>query len=185
MKLRVGDRAPAVVLDALDGSRLDCASPNGPVVLVLTRYAGCPVCQLHVGRIAAAMPELRARSCAVWMVFQSTPARLRAAMAEWKPGFAAVADPTARLYDAFGAGTSLAGFVHPRSLSALGRAMAAGKRHGRFEGRELQMPAEFVIDHRGRIALAHYGRDVGDHVPAPALLAAVDSVRQLTVASSR
>ena len=116
------------------------------------------------------------------MVTLSRPSRNANAL---MTALAAVADPTARLYDAFGAGTSLAGFVHPRSLSALGRAMAAGKRHGRFEGRELQMPAEFVIDHRGRIALAHYGRDVGDHVPAPALLAAVDSVRQLTVASSR
>jgi peroxiredoxin len=177
MELRVGDRAPTVVLDALDGSRLDCTRPNAPVALVFTRYAGCPTCQLHVGSIAAAMPAFRARSCAVWVVFQSTPARLGAAMAEWKPGFAAVADPAARLYDAFGAATSVAGFVHPRSLRALGRAMAAGKRHGRFEGRELQMPADFVLDHRGRIALAHYGRNLDDHVPTAALLAAIDSGR--------
>ena len=97
-------------------------------------------------------------------------------MAEWKPGFAAVADPTAGLYDAFGAATSVAGFVHPRSLLALGRALAAGRRHGRFEGRELQMPADFVLDRAGRIALAHYGRNVDDHASAPALLAAIDSV---------
>lgn len=187
MKLRVGERAPAVVLDALDGSRLDCTSPNVPVALVFTRYTGCPTCQLHVSSIAAAMPEFRARSCAVWVVFQSTPARLSAAMAEWKPGFSAVADPAARLYDAFGVATSVAGFVHLRSLLALGRALAAGKRHGRLEGREMQMPAEFVLDHRGRIALAHYGRTLGDHAPTPALLAAVDSVtpRQGDSATSR
>ncbi len=177
MKLRIGDRAPAAVLEALDGSRLDCSRPGGPVVVSFTRYAGCPVCQLHVARIAAAMPEFRARSCGVWMVFQSTPARLQAAMAEWQPGFAAVADPTARLYDAFGAAASLAGYVHPRSLLALGRATVAGKRHGRFEGRETQMPADFVLDHAGGIILAHQGRDVGDDTPVAALLAAVDSVK--------
>jgi len=177
MKLSVGDRAPAVVLQALDGSRLDCSRPSGPVVVSFTRYAGCPVCQLHVGRIAAAMPEFRARSCGVWMVFQSTPARLQAAMAEWKPGFAAVADPTSGLYDAFGAATSLAGYVHPRSLVALVRATFAGKRHGRFEGRETQMPADFVLDPAGRIAWAHLGRDVGDDAPAAALLAAVDAAK--------
>ncbi len=175
MKLRGGDRAPAVVLEALDGSRLDCSRPGGAVVVSFTRYAGCPVCQLHVGRVAAAMGEFRARSCGVWMVFQSAPGRLQAAMAEWQPGFAAVADPAARLYDAFGAATSVAGYLHPRSVAAAVRATFAGRRHGRFEGREMQMPADFVLDPAGRIVLAHYGRHVGDDAPAAALLAAVDS----------
>jgi peroxiredoxin Q/BCP len=175
MKLRVGDRAPAVVLETLDGSRLDCSKPKGPVVVSFARYAGCPVCQVHVGRIAAAMPEFRARSCGVWMVFQSSPERLRAAIAEWKPGFGAVADPPARLYEAFGVATSVAGYLHPRSMVALVRATVAGKRHGRFEGRETQMPADFVLDASGRIRLAHYGRDVGDGAPVASLLAAVDA----------
>jgi thioredoxin-dependent peroxiredoxin len=175
MKLRVGDPAPAVVMEALDGSRLDCSRPNGPVLVSFTRYAGCPVCQLHVGSVAAAVPELRARSCSVWMVFQSEPERLAAALAGWQPGFAAVADPAARCYDAFGVAPSLAGYVHPLSLLALARARLAGKRHGRFEGRETQMPADFVLDRAGRIAFTHYGRDVGDHAEAAALLAAVDA----------
>jgi peroxiredoxin len=174
MELCVGDRAPTVVMEALDGTRLDCSRPGGPVVVSFTRYAGCPVCQLHVGRVAAAMPEFRARSCGVWMVFQSTPERLQEAMALWQPGFAAVADPAARWYDAFGVAPSLAGYVHPRSLLALARATLAGKRHGQFEGRETQMPADFVLDRAGRIAFAHYGRDVGDDAVA-ALLAAVDA----------
>jgi len=177
MTLRIGDPAPAVVLEALDGTRLDCGKPGGPAVVSFTRYAGCPVCQLHVGRMAAAMAELRARSCGVFVVFQSAPDHLRAAMADWKPGFSAVADPTASLYDAFGAGASLAGYLHPGSLLALGRATMAGKWHGRFEGREMQMPADFVVDPGGRIALAHYGKNVGDDVPAAALLAAVDAAR--------
>ncbi|WP_242371130.1 peroxiredoxin-like family protein [Anaeromyxobacter sp. SG26] len=179
MKLRVGDRAPAVVLEALDGSRLQCQVPRGPVVVSFTRHAGCPVCQLHVGRIAAAMPEFEALSCAVWMVFQSAPARLQAAMAEWRPGFLAVADPGAVLYDAFGVGASLSGYLHPRSMLALVRATRAGKRHRRFEGRETQMPADFVLDRTGRIVLAHVGRSVGDDVPVATLLGTVaESAKQ-------
>lgn len=143
-----------------------------------TRYAGCPVCQLEVARIATAMPELRARSCGVWMVFQSTAERLRAAMAEWRPGFAAVADPTARLYDAFAVEASVAGYLAPGSLVALARATMAGKRHGRFEGRETQLPAAFVLDPAGRIAFAQYGRSLGDAAPIPALLAAIDSMTE-------
>ncbi|WP_242346797.1 peroxiredoxin-like family protein [Anaeromyxobacter terrae] len=177
MKLRVGDDVPDVALQALDGTRLDCRRSKGPVVVTFTRHAGCPVCQLHVGRMAAAMPEFRARSCGVWMVFQSTPERLREAMARWQPGFAAVADPAAGLYDAFGAAASLTGYLHPRSLLALVRATIAGKRHGRFEGRETQMPADFVLGPGGRIALAHYGSDVGDDARVEALLAAVDSLK--------
>ena len=60
------------------------------------------------------------------------------------------------------AAASLTGYLHPRSLRALVRATVAGKRHGHLEGRELQLPAEFVLAPGGRIALAHYGRDVGD-----------------------
>ncbi len=181
MRLRVGDAAPDVVLQGLGGTRLECRRPKGPVVLSFTRYAGCPVCQLLVGRLAAAMAEFRARSCGVWMVFQSTPERLREAMGRWQPGFEAVADPAAGLYDAFGATASLPGYLHPRSLMALLRATVAGKRHGHFEGRETQMPADFVIDPGGRIALAHHGRDVGDDVPVDALLAAVDTSTHLDV----
>lgn len=91
-------------------------------------------------------------------------------------GFEAVADPGAQLYDAFGVTASLAGYLQPRSLLAFGRATIAGKLHGRFEGRETQMPADVVLDATGGIVLAHQGRDVGDHAPVAALLAAVDSV---------
>jgi hypothetical protein len=41
-------------------------------------------------------------------------------------------------------------------MLALARAIVSGKLHGRFEGRETQMPADFVIDPAGRVALAHY-----------------------------
>jgi peroxiredoxin len=176
-RLRAGDDVPDIALQALDGTRLDCRRPKGPVVVSFTRYAGCPVCQLHVGRMAAAMPEFRARSCGVWMVFQSTPERLAEAMARWRPGFVAVADPAAGLYDAFGVAASATGYVHPRSLLALVRATVAGKRHGRFEGREFQLPADFVLGPGGRVALAHYGRDVGDDARVEALLAAVDALK--------
>jgi hypothetical protein len=106
-------------------------------------------------------------------------------MAEWRPGFSAVADPAARLYDAYGVAASAAGYLHPRSLLALGRALAAGKRHGRFEGRETQLPAAFVLEPGGRIALAHYGRDVGDDAPVAALLAAVDGAAGVTERTGR
>ena len=80
------------------------------------------------------------------MVFQSTPERLREAMAEWRPGFAAVADPAARLVRRVRGGSEPGPIIfHPRSLLALVRATVAGKRHGRFEGRETQMPADFVL----------------------------------------
>jgi peroxiredoxin len=174
MRRRAGELAPEVVLEAMDGSRLDCRRPGRPVVLSLTRYAGCPVCQLHVARLAAAMPEFRARGCAVWVVFQSTPARLREALQEWGPPFAAVADPAGGIYRAFGAAPSLAGWLHPRSLLAAVRARAAGRRHGRFEGRETQMPADFVLSPTGQLLLAHYGRDVGDGASVAALLKAVE-----------
>lgn len=176
MRLRVGDRAPDVVLQSLDGARLNCSSPRIPAVVLFTRYAGCPICQLHVSHIAQAMPEFRARSCGVWMIFQSTQQHLEAAMAEWNPGFSAVADPAAHLYDAFAAGSSMAGFIHPRSLLAVVRAIRAGKRHGRFEGREMQMPAGFVLESSGRLAFARYGRHVGDDAPIVELLAAIDSM---------
>jgi peroxiredoxin len=175
MRLRVGDRAPDVLLEAIDGTRLECNRSSTPAVILFTRYAECPVCQLHVAHVATAIPAFRARSCGVWMVFQSTPEHLRAAMAEWKAGFSAVADPTAHLYDVFAVETSVVGYLAPRSLLALVRAMLAGKRHGRFEGRETQMPAAFVLDPSGRIAFAYYGRSIGDDAPISALLAAIDS----------
>jgi hypothetical protein len=42
------------------------------------------------------------------------------------------------------------------------RSTLKGNLHGPFEGDELQKPAAFLINPQGKIALAHYGKNIAD-----------------------
>ena len=60
--------------------------------------------------------------------------------------------------------------IHPAVLVAGIKAAFRGFRHGKFEGKETQLPAAFVIDPNKTINFVHYGKNATD-VPKPATLA--------------
>ena len=62
-------------------------------------------------------------------------------------------------------------YLHPAGLIAAMRAMLQGYRHGKFEGKETQLPAVFVEDQNNSIKFTHYGEHIHD-VPSPTVVAA-------------
>ena len=82
--------------------------------------------------------------------------------------FRLIADPTLDVYRLYGVETSwwrlLLSAARPRFYLDWVRSM----RHGFWGGAAWQMgkmPADFLIGPDGHIAIAHYGADIGDHVP--------------------
>ena len=69
-----------------------------------------------------------------------------------------------------GVAASLMKFLKPQGLIAATKATFKGHFHGKFEGKETQMPAVFVIDENRNIRLAHYGNDITDVPQLPALV---------------
>ncbi len=79
--------------------------------------------------------------------------------------FRMVADPEARAHKVFGGESSLWGKLRAMMLRlpAIMRGMAAVGMRGIATGN--LMPADFLIDEKGRIVETYYGRDAGDHIP--------------------
>lgn len=171
-KLRVGEPAPRFdLVDACTGERVALASKaNRPLLLSFFRYASCAVCNLRLHGLIERFPSYRAAHLRVVAVFESTPERVRQAMATQRPPFAIVADPGGMLYDRYGverspekvertmADPGTASFV--RAAAALGFPLARDP-ESPFD----RIPADFLIGSDGIVRAAHYGELVTDHLP--------------------
>lgn len=100
-------------------------------------------------------------------VFTSTPEEVQRFVARKPRPFTVVADPTSSAHTAYGIERSL---WRKRKLKAMVTrvpTLLKGLRMVGLAGLNTSnlMPADFLIDERGRIAEAHYGSDAGDRIP--------------------
>lgn len=165
-KLSAGDRAPSFSLTDLHGNRVSLEDFRGrKLLLSFYRYASCPFCNLQVHALSKRAPDWQARGLDLVAVFQSPrESILEHAGKEPKP-FAILPDPARALYRAYGVEGSWAGFAKAGlQFGKLAAALKEGFLPGRMEGDINMVPADFLIDEEGRVALAYYGRDISDHL---------------------
>ena len=168
-RLAPGDRAPRADLIALDGARIAVPDPAALVHLQFRRFAGCPVCNLHLRQLAARVDELRAAGVQEVAVFHSEAATMRPFQGDLP--FDVVADPTRALYRRFGVEAGWRSILDPRAWGAMLRGMFGRSSAFRGEGGHLGLPADFLIAPDGAIVAAKYGRHAADHWTTDELLA--------------
>lgn len=172
MRLQAGQPAPDVqTLDVLGGPVSLQQWRGRPVLLSFYRYASCPLCNLRVRDLREAAPQLQAQGLVLVGVFQSDAATIGRHVGQQQLPFPLVADPALALYRRYGVERSWAAMLRWPTLTGAVRAMAAGFLPGRVDGPIDRTPADFLIDAQGRIAMAHYGRHLGDHLPIAELRA--------------
>ena len=92
-KARVGDVFPTLELTATSGQLVTVPDSAGDVVhLQLRRFAGCPICNLHLRSIVDRHDEIRSRGIREVVVFHSTAAEL-AAPSEGSTNFSTTPGP--------------------------------------------------------------------------------------------
>ncbi|MBA0052509.1 AhpC/TSA family protein [Streptomyces sp. AJS327] len=174
-----GPVVPARTLTPVSGPPIPVPDPSGPTHLQFRRFAGCPVCNLHLRSVARRHAEIEAAGIREVAVFHSPAAELREHTAELP--FAVVADPEKRLYTEFGVESAPRALLSPRAwgpvLRSVSRglwAVARGRERlpaPRQPGGRLGLPADFLIAADGRVLAAHYGDHVYDQWPVDELLA--------------
>jgi peroxiredoxin len=171
-QLHAGDVLIRHDLMTINGQPAQVPDPERLVHLQFRRYAGCPVCNLHLRSFAARHDELVATGIREVVVFHSRAVTMREFQGQLP--FAAVADPEKQLYAEFGVETMSPWLaLDPRSWLAAGRAIArAPSLHGATGPGEQHMglPADFLIRPDGQILAAKYGRRVDDHWSVDELL---------------
>ncbi len=169
-KIRPGDALPARELVALSDVPVAIPDPRQLVHLQFRRFAGCPVCNLHLQTFARRLQELVGASVREVVVFHSS-ARELCAHAGGLP-FAVLPDPDKRLYVEFGVESAPRALLDPRAWWTIVRAVLASLvaiLRGRARppalvphGGRFGLPADFLIAQDGRVLACKYGEHVDD-----------------------
>lgn len=129
--------------------------------LQFRRYAGCPVCNLHLRSFAKGVAQLDAANVRTIAFFHST----RESMMPYQGDlpFPVVADPERHWYRLFGVERSPLGLLHPSVMWAGMKGLASVPSNALAgEGGLDGLPADFLIDTAGTIRGVSYGRHAND-----------------------
>jgi hypothetical protein len=152
--------------------------PDRLVHLQFRRFAGCPVCNLHLRSIVTRHDEITAAGITEVVVFHSTADELRPHVADLP--FAVIADPDKRLYVEFGVESAPRALLDPRAWGAIVRGIVRdlgpvlrGRRPlPTPSGGRLGLPADFLIAPDGRIVAEKRGAHAYDQWTVDELLTA-------------
>ncbi|UJW29134.1 AhpC/TSA family protein [Saccharothrix sp. AJ9571] len=162
-------------VDVVDGEPVAIPLAGRLVHLQFRRFAGCPVCNVHLRSVTRRHAELSAAGVLEVAVFHSPEEELRRHTADIP--FAVVADPGKRLYREFGVEAGRRALLDPRAWLPVLRSIATGllrrdrlpapkQEHGR-----LGLPADFLIAGDGTVLAAKYGEHINDQWSVDEVLA--------------
>ena len=169
-KLREGSVMKELHLTSIRSTPIRIPDASCLVHLQFRRFAGCPVCDLHLRSIIRRHDELVAASIREVVVFHSSVDELLPYYAEFP--FETVADPAKYLYKQFGVGSGLRALGSPLVWVPIVRGVMQSLSRS-FRGRaplptltpsggRLGLPADFLIAPGGLILACKYGSHAYD-----------------------
>jgi peroxiredoxin len=166
-RVKTGDIIASRELATIHGEVVFVPQPEDLVHLQFRRFAGCPICNLHLRSFTSRHDELLQAGIREVVVFHSSVEAMLEFQSELP--FAAIADPTKSLYREFGVESSLRSMFNLPALRAAARAIPSSlKRRPSFKGffgigeEHFQYPGDFLIAPDGRVVAAKYGDHAND-----------------------
>ncbi|WP_343573901.1 peroxiredoxin-like family protein [Mycobacterium sp.] len=177
-QLNSGATIPALRLETINGKAVAIPASPGRTHLQFRRFAGCPICHLHLRSFADRHRDVADAGINEVVFFHSAAEELRGYQSLLP--FSVIADPEMVHYRAFGVEKGLRSVADPRAWGAAARGYASAFRHrgdpnsagvGSTDGTtHLGMPADFLIDPDGTVVAVHYGRHADDQWSVDQLL---------------
>jgi peroxiredoxin len=162
MRLKSGDPFPELALENIHGRAVAIPDKTSlRVHLQFRRFAGCPICNLHLQTFVKRHEELAGAGVHEVVVFHSPKESLLPYQGSFP--FDVIGDPKKTLYQRFGVETSVLAILNPKVRSTIFKANAArDKPKGSAEGGPLGLPADFLVTSEGRLVASHYGTRASD-----------------------
>jgi peroxiredoxin len=169
--IAVGEALAGRELLTVSGEVVPIPDRERLVHLQFRRFAGCPICNLHLRSVIARHDEIAAAGIREVAVFHSSTEELLAH--HQAVPFAMVADPDKRLYREFGVESSARALLDPRAWWPALHGVVRKRRPWRLDlhGGPLGLPADFLIDPDGRVLARKYGTHAYDQWTVDELLA--------------
>lgn len=158
----VGERLDPLRLSTLSHGTIGVPDPEYAFVhLQFRRFAGCPVCNLHLRSFAQGHDRLEAAGVRSVAFFHS-PAELMRPYQGSLP-LPTVPDPERRWYRLFGVERSALAVIRPQVVWSALRGLASAPSNPLAGGADQSgLPADFLIDTSGVIVALHYGIHADD-----------------------
>lgn len=190
-RLAVGHQLPFGMFTTMHGSLVTIGSDPRPVHIQFRRFAGCPVCSLHLRSFVRRRHEID-RAVREIVLFHSSRDELQRHAADLP--FAVIADPDKQIYAAFGVEADPRALSDPRAWRTIIKAVLAALPAvliGRKplpplvpEGGRFGLPADFLVAADGRILALKYGEHADDQWSVDDVLSLAERLAPRTQAAA-
>jgi peroxiredoxin len=156
--IKKGDQAPLFTLDSYNAGTINLEDLIGEqkLVLIFSRYFGCPICQVDLRNLLQRKDEIEEKGGKILYITQSGGKVAEEFIDAKNIDFPVIPSSKEELYKDYGLGV-----MDPKALvkikEKLKEARESGIEHGEFEGWEKQGPGQFIIDKEGKIIHAQKG----------------------------
>ena len=153
-----GNEAPLFKLDSYNAGTIDLVNIIGDqkIVLIFSRYFGCPICLSDLKELMTRKAEIEAKGVKILYITQSGEKIAKEYIEKEKIEFPVIPSLKDELYAEYGLGLMTSEAVKQIPLK-LKDVRKYGFEHGEYEGWEKQGPGQFVIDEEGKIIHAQKG----------------------------
>ncbi len=162
-KLIEGQQFPALQTTSIHGKQINIPADNNWVHLQFRRFAGCPICNLHLQSFLHRHQDIKAAGIVEVVVFHSSKAELLPYQGRFP--FDVIGDPDKKLYRQYGVTASISAILNLRAWAAsLKGNLAKDKPKLPLipNGGMLGLPADFLIAPDGTIKAVHCGHHAYD-----------------------
>lgn len=157
IEINEGDSAPLFKLESYNAGMIDLAElRKDKIVLIFSRYFGCPICQSDLKALLERKSEIEAKGVKILYITQSGEKVAKEYIEKEKIDFPVIPSSKDELYAEYGLGLMTSEAVKQIPLK-LKDVRKYGFEHGEYEGWEKQGPGQFVIDEDGKIIHAQKG----------------------------
>lgn len=169
MKISPSQAAPTFTVKDVSGSTVSLSDYRGKkILLTFYRNVGCPICNLRFHELQGYAENFKMKNLVVLAVYESTAENMKQYLEGENPYAVMIPNPTQDLYKLYEIESSLGKIMKGMFHGAMGK-MNKGKKFFKKkikqDGNSSRISADFLIDERGNVNTAYYGRFVGDHLP--------------------
>jgi len=159
--LKVGDRAPAIILNNVIGETVDVSAllKTGPVVVAFYRGGWCPFCNLELRALQQVLPEIKAAGASLIAISPEKPADTGSTAEKNALTFEVLSDVGQKVGRSFGL---VYEFNEELKSAYRGFGLDIPSKNGEAEEWALPISATYVIDRDGIIIYAYTDADYRD-----------------------
>ncbi|MFW9999277.1 MAG: peroxiredoxin-like family protein [Candidatus Hodarchaeota archaeon] len=150
--IKEGDKAPLFNIESYNAGNIDLGNLIGErkIVLIFSRYFGCPICQLDLKTLLERKGEIEETGAKILYITQSGENIAKEYIEKENIDFPVIPSSKDELYAEYGLGLMTAEAVNQIPIK-IKEIRKYGFEHGEYEGWEKQGPGQFVIDEQGNI----------------------------------